>query len=164
MVAGKTTFAREFLPNEAQCTQSVNADLIAAGLSPYAPETADVAAGRAMLRRLDELAFQGMDFAIETTLSGKWLLPRIRGWRNLGYSVELYYLRLDRPEIALRRIAQRVADGGHDVPESTVRRRFSRSLVLLESFKSEVDCWVVYNNSELEPSLIGSGTNETDKT
>ena len=70
---GKTTFARAFLPKEG-VIQFVNADLIAAGISPFAPETADVAAGRVMLRRLDELAALGQGFALETTLSGKWLI------------------------------------------------------------------------------------------
>ena len=155
--AGKTTFAREFLPNEGACTQFVNADLIAAGLSPFAPETADVAAGRAMLRRLDELVSQRSDFAVETTLSGTWLLRRITHWKECGYTTILYYLQIDTPEIALQRIAQRVLDGGHDVPEGIVRRRFGRSRAKLESFKRCVDLWIVYNNSDHEPELVGSG-------
>jgi len=118
--AGKTTFAREFLLKEAECTQFVNADLIAAGLSPFAPQTAELAAGRAMLSRLDELGSRNFDFAIETRLSGNWLLSRIRGWRDLGYTVELFYLRLDSPEIAFARVGQRVTEGGHDVPESVL--------------------------------------------
>lgn len=128
-------------------------DLIAAGLSPFAPETADVAAGRAMLRRLDELVSQREDFALETTLSGNWLYHRIREWQDLGYTVELYFIQLDTPEIALLRIAHQVKNGGHDVAESTVRRRFARGITTLEKFKEAVNRWAIYNNSGEEPVL-----------
>jgi predicted ABC-type ATPase len=158
--AGKTTFAREYLPNEGACKQFVNADLIAAGLSPFAPDTADAAAGRAMLRRLDELAARSTDFALETTLSGTWLLPRIRRWRGLGYSVDLYYLQLDCVELALRRVSQRVREGGHDIPEETVRRRFLRSRKLLDVYKREVDHWIVFDNSGSDVVLLDVGEND----
>lgn len=155
--AGKTTFAKEFLPNEAACVQFVNADLIAAGLSPFAPETADIAAGRAMLRRLDELVSLREDFALETTLSGKWLLHRVLQWRGVGYKVELYYLRLDSPEIALSRIANRVKSGGHNVPEPTVRRRYARGAQMLDQYKEAANQWMIYNNSDSKPTLESLG-------
>jgi predicted ABC-type ATPase len=159
--AGKTTFSREFLTHEAACKQFINADLIAAGISPYAPETADVTAGRVTLARFDELSAQGADLAIETTLSGRWLLDRVRRVRADGYRVELFYLRIETPEIAIRRVAQRVSEGGHFIPENVVRRRFSRSLELLESYKNEVDYWNVYNNTGLEPVFEASGVRDT---
>ena len=155
--AGKTTFAKEFLPNEAACVQFVNADLIAAGLSPFAPETADIAAGRAMLRRLDELVSLREDFALETTLSGKWLLHRVRQWWGVGYKVELYYLRLDSPEIALSRIANRVKSGGHNVPEPIVRRRYVRGAQMLDQYKEAANQWMIYNNSDSKPTLESLG-------
>ena len=158
--AGKTTFAREYLPNEAGCVQFVNADLIAAGLSPFAPATADVAAGRAMIRRIDDLVSQGADFALESTLSGTWLVDRIKQWREVGYFVELYYLRLDSPETALRRVRQRVMEGGHDVPEQTVRRRYNRGLNLLEQvYKASADRWIVYDNSGSVPVVLSEALN-----
>lgn len=115
--AGKTTFAREFLPNEADCPQFVNADLIAAGVSPFLPASADVTAGRIMLRRLDELTTERIGFAIETTHSGHWLANHIRQWKEEGYTVEIYYLRLPTPEMAITRIAKRVSEGGHHIPD-----------------------------------------------
>lgn len=145
--AGKTTFAREFLPNEARTIQFVNADLIAAGISPFDPASADVTAGRTMIRRLDDLAEEGLDFALETTLSGMWLKPHILNWRERGYVVKLHYLRLSRVELSLERVKNRVAKGGHNIPEDVIRRRFDRSLRLLEStYKNLVDDWFVYDN------------------
>ncbi len=155
--AGKTTFAKEFLPKEAGVIQFVNADLIAAGLSPFDPQSANVAAGRAMLNRLSQLAAEGKDFAVETTLSGRWLANQIPVWRSRGYSVRLYYLRLPSIEVSLERIHQRVKNGGHDVPEDIVRRRFGRSLYLLESrYKDLVDDWSVWDNRGERPTLVDS--------
>ena len=155
--AGKTTFARQFLPNEAKTIQFVNADLIAAGISPFDPASADVAAGKAMLRRLDDLAREGLDFALETTLSGLWLRDHILNWQSKGYSVELYYLRLSSAEISLERIRKRVSNGGHNIPEDVARRRFGRSLDLLDRvYKNAVDEWFVYD-CDGEPVFVATG-------
>jgi predicted ABC-type ATPase len=157
---GKTTFAKEFLPNEAQTFQFVNADLIAAGISPFAPASADLTAGRVMLKRLDDLAEERMDFALETTLSGSWLKSHLIDWRSKGYSVELHYLRPSYVEISLARIRKRVQQGGHNIPEEIARRRFSRSMQLLEStYKNLADFWFVYNNDGDRAALIDSGGN-----
>lgn len=156
--AGKTTFAREFLPNEGEIAQFVNVDLIAAGLSPFAPHTAEIAAGRAMMQRLEDLLDQGTEFALETTLSGKWLEKHIYQWQDRGYTVELYYLRLDNEDLAVERVRQRVREGGHRVQEDVIRRRFHRSLALLESkYKAIVDLWMVYDNSGTTPTLLSDG-------
>jgi len=156
--AGKTTFAREFLPLEANCVQFVNADLIAAGISPFAPDTAELAAGRASLARMKELAAEGSDFAIETTLSGNWLKKHIAHWQSLGYVVELYYLRLDSPDHAVERVRKRVALGGHSIPEDVIRRRFIRSLNLFErQYKDLVDFWIEYDNGGREPNALKHG-------
>jgi predicted ABC-type ATPase len=158
--AGKTTFAREFLPHEAACRQFVNADLIAYGISPLAPETAEVSAGRAMIRRLDELTQAGEDLALETTLSGRWLHKRILDWKANGYFVDLRYLSLETADLAVMRVRQRVSQGGHGIPEITIRRRFYRSLVLLEkTYKASVHRWFVYDNSETVPVLKSFGEN-----
>jgi predicted ABC-type ATPase len=130
--AGKTTFAREFLPREADCPAFVNADLIAAGISPFQPEAAAYRAGRLMLEEIDRLAARGASFAFESTLSGRTYAKRIRRWRSCGYDVELYFLRLPNPDFAVSRVKQRIANGGHAVPEDTIRRRFTLGLENLE--------------------------------
>lgn len=146
---GKTTFAKEFLPNEAGTLQFVNADMIAAGISPFAPDTAAVSAGRVMIKRLEDLSAEGVDFAIETTLSGTWLKDHIVQWRQLGYFVEMHYLRASDVGLTLRRIHQRVQNGGHNIPEQVAIRRFTRSQRLFESlYKNLVDEWIVYNCGE----------------
>jgi len=113
--AGKTAFAREFLPNEARCPVFVNADLIAAGLSPFGAGSVAVQAGRLMARQIHEHVRVGASFAFETTLSGRGYTRRIPRWRERGYRVKLFFLRLPSPEAAIARVAQRVAEGGHGV-------------------------------------------------
>lgn len=153
--AGKTTFARSFLPEEAQCRRFINADLIAAGLSPFAPEAAAVKAGRLMLSEIDEAVTQGESFAFETTLSGLGYRQRIRDWRAQGYRVSLFFLRLADVETAISRVALRVRQGGHDIPEDVIRRRFAAGLRNFETiYKPEVDSWALYDNSGDEPTLI----------
>jgi predicted ABC-type ATPase len=155
--AGKTTFARNFLPNEAATVQFVNADLIAAGISPFDPASAAFAAGRVMLRRLSELVHERKDFALETTLSGNWLRDQILEWRTYGYEIELYYLRLSSVEISLERIRTRVLRGGHNIPENVARRRFQRSRTLFETvYKGLVDEWFLYDNDGDEPLPVSS--------
>jgi predicted ABC-type ATPase len=122
--AGKTTFAREFLPQEAGCPVFVNADLIAAGLSPFAPERAAMQAGRLTLAAIAQHVAKRESFAFETTFSGKAYATQIPVWRQLGYRVELFFLSLPTADIAVERVAQRVRQGGHDIPEATIRRRF----------------------------------------
>ena len=124
--AGKTTFARQFLPKDAGVVNFVNADLIAAGLSPLRPESALIAAGRLLLREIDRLAEARENFAFETTLSGLGYVGRIKRWRRAGYRVELVFLRLSSANLACRRVASRTRTGGHDVPEADIRRRFDR--------------------------------------
>ena len=110
--AGKTTFAREFLPREGGCPRFINADLIAAGLSPFAPERAAVRAGRIMLEEIVRAAAGGSSFAFETTLSGLAYVRRIEQWRRDGYTIKLVFLKLSSVEEALARVAMRVRQGG----------------------------------------------------
>jgi predicted ABC-type ATPase len=159
--AGKTTFARTFLPEEAQCPRFINADLIAAGLSPFAPEAAAVKAGRLMLAEIDDAVARGESFAFETTLAGIGYRKRIRQWRGLGYHVGLFFLRLPDPETAIARVAARVRQGGHDIPEAVIRRRFAAGLTNLERhYKAQVDIWTVYDNSGEEPRPVDWGENK----
>jgi len=153
--AGKTTFAREFLPNEAACPVFVNADLIAAGLSPFAPELAALQAGRLMLQAIAQHVDRRESFAFETTLSGRAYARQIPQWRRAGYFVELFFLSLPHAGMAVQRVAERVRQGGHHIPEATIHRRFAAGLVLLRTvYQPLVDQWSVYDNSGDEPQLI----------
>jgi predicted ABC-type ATPase len=138
--AGKTTFAREFLPNEGDCPVFVNADLIAAGISPFQPEAAAFRAGRLMLREIANHAALGTSFAFETTLSGVTYSRMIDGWRGNGYTVKLIFLSLGSVDEAIARVATRVRQGGHNVPEDTIRRRFDAGRLNFHSvYRSRVD-------------------------
>lgn len=153
--AGKTTFAREFLPNEAGCPIFVNADLIAAGLAPFAPETAAIRAGRLMLEEMARHFAAQESFAFETTLSGRGYLRLIEQWQRTGYRVKLIFLQLASPEEAIARVAQRVAQGGHHVPENVIRRRFAAGLTNFQNlYAPKVDAWVLYDNADTQPELL----------
>jgi len=156
--AGKTTFAEEFLPKEANCPIFINADLIAAGLAPFDPDRAAFKAGRLMLAEIDEHARRGDSFAFETTLSGRGYARLIPAWRADDYAVKLFFLRLASPELGIARVRQRVREGGHDVPESTIRRRFVAGLRnLKEIYQPIVSEWAIYENSGPSPVLLEEG-------
>lgn len=156
--AGKTTFAREFLPVEADCGVFINADLIAAGLSPFAPERAAIQAGRLMLATMAQHVRRGESFAFETTLAGRGYAQQIPVWRQSGYVVKLFFLSLPSAEMAIERVAQRVRAGGHDIPSSTIRRRWRAGRRLLEAtYKELVDHWVLYDNAGEAPLLLDWG-------
>jgi predicted ABC-type ATPase len=159
--AGKTTFAREFLPAEAGLPLFVNADLIAAGLSPFDPDAAAIRAGRLMLEQIDAHARAGRSFAFETTLAGHTYLRRIDRWQAAGYLVELVFLSLPSAEDAIKRVATRVRQGGHDIPADVIRRRFAAGMRnFLELYRQRVDFWVWYDNSGTGPALLGKGHNQ----
>jgi predicted ABC-type ATPase len=153
--AGKTTFATEFLPSFVNCREFVNADLIAAGLSPFAPESQALRAGRLVLTRIQELAAAGADFGFETTLSGRTYAPILKGLRDRGYRLHLFFLWLPSAELAVARVANRVRQGGHHVPEPAIRRRFEAGLRNLGNiYACLVDHWRIYDASRLPPSLV----------
>jgi predicted ABC-type ATPase len=159
--AGKTTFARSFLPEEAQCPRFINADLIAAGLAPFAPETAALKAGRLMLEEIADCVRKGENFAFETTLAGLSYLGKIRQWRAQGYHVSLFFLSLPDADAAVARVAERVRQGGHHIPEDVIRRRFAGGLRNLErSYKSAVDAWARYDSVGESPTLLDWGENQ----
>lgn len=153
--AGKTTFAREFLPNEAGCPVFINADLIAAGLAPFSPESAAIPAARLMLQELARHFAARSSFAFETTLSGRTYLRLIDAWQTAGYRVKLIFLRLDSPEEAIARVAQCVRQGGHDIPEAVIRRRYHAGQENFHRhYAPRVDAWMLYDNSGLTPTLL----------
>lgn len=156
--AGKTTFAKEYLPNEAGCPDFINADLIAAGLSPFRPEAAAVHAGRLMLQEIKSRVKQRKSFAFETTLSGRSYAHKIPQWQALGYHVKLIFLNLPSANMAVARVAARVAQGGHNVPEAVIRRRFSSGLRNFDNtYMKIVDAWILYDNSGSIPLLLDWG-------
>jgi predicted ABC-type ATPase len=162
--AGKTTFATEFLPNEAECQRFVNADLIAAGLSPFAPETAAIRAGRLMIEQINDFVLQRVSFAFETTLSGKSYATHIKKWQGQDYQVKLFFLRLPDADFAIHRVQQRVSLGGHDIPEKTIRRRFAKGLTNFQTlYRPLVDEWALYDNSGSIPILLDEGKNNASK-
>lgn len=126
--AGKTTFAKEFLPDFVHCREFLNADLIAAGLSPFAPETQNVRAGRLLLTRMREL-IEGRDsFGFETTLSGRGYVRLFKRLKVNEYRIVLFFLWLPSADMAVSRVTARVRQGGHSVPETVVRRRYVSGL------------------------------------
>jgi predicted ABC-type ATPase len=156
--AGKTTFAQEFLPHDVGIMHFVNADLIASGLSPLRPELAAIAAGRLFLVELNRLASLRVDFAFETTLSGLGYLKHLRRWKSAGYNIQIIFLYLSSPRLALRRIAARVKQGGHNVPRADVMRRFARGWHNFQTaYRPLADTWAVYDNSGTTPRLLEEG-------
>jgi predicted ABC-type ATPase len=153
--AGKTTFALAYLPQIAQCRRFINADLIAAGLSPLAPDRELLAASRLFLNEIQTCIRQRENFAFETTLSGRSYLKLIRRLRSEGWRVELIYLALPSVEVSRQRVAERVSHGGHNIPTADINRRFPRSLAnLLDVFSAEVDrCQCFMNNNQM-PELV----------
>jgi predicted ABC-type ATPase len=153
--SGKTTFVRKFLPRYVRVLNFVNADLIAAGLSPFAPEQAALRAGRLMLEELRRLAGQRADFAFETTLSGRTYEPMLRAFRQQGYTIYLHFLWLPAVEMNVERVANRVREGGHNVPEADVRRRYRRGIAnFLQVYRQLANSWTLFDNSSQFPREI----------
>jgi predicted ABC-type ATPase len=156
--AGKTTFAREYLPQELGITAFINADLIAAGLSPFAPELAARRAGRLMLDEIDRCAEERISFALETTLSGKAYAHRISYWQTLGYSVKLVFLQLRSVDQAIARVQLRVRQGGHSIPPEVIARRFDAGLRNFAGLYSPlVNEWQRIDNGGPTPRLLSEG-------
>ncbi len=153
--AGKSTFARLFLPEYADCREFVNADLIAAGLSPFNPEGRAIQAGRLMLERVEALAGTRVDFGFETTLAGRGYASLLKRLKDSGYRIHVFFLWLPSVDMALARVQDRVLAGGHAVPEEVVRRRFSRGLAnLFRLYAPLLDSWLVFDNAEEQPRIV----------
>ncbi len=153
--AGKTTFANRFLPHYARCLDFINPDMIARGLSPFAPELARIEAGRVMLMKINQMAARRRSFAIETTLAGRYYLQMFRCFKARSYSIHLYYLWLPSVNLAIRRVADRVRQGGHNIPEADIRRRFTNSVRnLLHLYRPLFDSLHFFDNSGNVPRLV----------
>ncbi|MBD2298106.1 zeta toxin family protein [Nostoc sp. FACHB-87] len=153
--SGKTTVAMSLLPNFLDCFEYVNADSIAAGLSPLNPDSMAIEAGKLMITRLQTLSNSGSDFAFETTLSARTFVPFINECKNKGYTVNLIYFWLRSVDLAIERVAQRVTSGGHSIPEEVIRRRYERGKKnLISLYLPLCDRWIIYDNSSNETKLV----------
>lgn len=153
--AGKTTASLTILPEILDCREFVNADNIAAGISPFNVEAVAIEAGRIMLQRIDELLAHGADFAIETTLATRSYVTLVHKAKEAGYKVTLIYIWLNSPALALKRVAKRVKNGGHNIPDDVVHRRYYRGIKnLFELFLNICDAWVIADNSLDELQFI----------
>ncbi|MEN9610921.1 MAG: hypothetical protein RLZZ628_1735 [Bacteroidota bacterium] len=153
--AGKTTAAYNILPQILNCKEFVNADEIAKGISPFQPEKVALQAGKIMLRRIEELIQQGEDFAFETTLSTKSYQQTILKVQNEGYSVSLLFFWLKNVELAKQRVAFRVFEGGHNIPEAVIERRYHRGLHnLFEIYMPICDNVMLFDNSNKKPIFV----------
>ena len=153
--AGKTTYVRDFLQQEMRCMEFVNADLIAAGLSPFAADRAAFEAGRIMLKRLRELGERQENFSFETTLSGRTYAPLLKLWRAAGYRIRIDFLWIPDLNITRRRVKQRVRKGGHNIPDEVQLRRFNLGIPhLAELYRPLCDYWRLYDNTGNQPHLV----------
>jgi predicted ABC-type ATPase len=153
--AGKTTCAMSLLPEILKCREYVNADAIAAGISPFKPEQTAIQAGRLMLERIHYLSNRGEDFAFETTMASKTFVPLLKKCKNKGYSITLIYLWLASPELAIKRVALRVAGGGHGIPVEVIRRRYKNGVSnFFRLYLPVCDSWGIYDNSSDHPIAV----------
>jgi predicted ABC-type ATPase len=163
--AGKTTASFTILPEMLNCKEFVNADNIAAGLSPFNPESVAIEAGRLMLSRIHELMKAGVDFAFETTLATRSYVSLVKVAQQAGYKVKLLFIWLDSPETAIERVADRVAEGGHDIPRDIIERRYFRGIFNLISLYIPVcDSWIVVNNRDVVPEVVAKGSHSGENT
>ncbi|NEQ85554.1 MAG: Zeta toxin family protein [Moorea sp. SIO2I5] len=158
--SGKTTFALNTFPNISN-VEFINADIIAAQLNPSNPDVVAIQASRIMLQRLKTLAQQKLSFAFETTLAARSFAPFLRECQAQGYQINLIYVWLNTVELAITRVALRVASGGHNIPEDVIRRRYDRGIKnFLEIYSKIADCWQVYDNSS-KNQLIAFSNNRS---
>ena len=162
--AGKTTFAMKFLPIVANCKHFINADLIAAGLSPFSPEAELIAASRLFLKEMKLCVHRRVNFAFETTLAGRGYLRLIDELQAEGWQVNLIYLSLNNVALSKQRVAERVAHGGHNIPVKDIERRFPRSLHnLLYNYSTLCNMTQCFENSASAPVLIFEQQKENRK-
>lgn len=156
--AGKTTASYSVLPNILNCKEFVNADEIARGLSPFNPDGMAIEAGELMLKRIDELLQKEESFSIETTLSTRSYFKLVETAHQKGYEVTLLFLWLKSPEQAIRRVAKRVENGGHDIPKDTIIRRYWTGLNnLFDIYMPIVDTWILVDNSKTPRTIVATG-------
>lgn len=160
--AGKTTASYTVLPEILQCKEFVNADEIARGLSPFNPESMAIEAGKLMLKRINELLHACESFSIETTLSTRSYAKLIKQARAKGYKISLIYFWLNSPELAINRVAQRVKNGGHNIPREVIIRRYAAGINnLFRIYMPLVDYWLLADNSTTPRIIVAEGGRES---
>ena len=156
--AGKTTASFTILPEMLGCKEFVNADEIARGLSPFQPESVSFQAGRIMIERIEELIALEVDFGFETTLTTLSYVNTIKFAKEKGYTITLIYFWLDNVNLAIERVKLRVSEGGHDIPEEVIKRRYFRGMTnLTAKFINICDYWIVINNSGRPFNFVAEG-------
>ena len=156
--AGKTTASYTILPEMLKCKEFVNADEIAKGLSPFQPEKVAIEAGRIMLKRIQELLNSQSDFAFETTLATKSYVNTIKEAQSKGYYVTLIYFWLSSHELAIERVKERVINGGHNIPEDIIKRRYTNGLRNFSKlYMQHSDFWMLIDNSNPPSNVIAEG-------
>lgn len=162
--AGKTTASYTILPEMLHCEEFVNVDEIAKGLSPFNPDKAAIEAGRLMLLKMQKLIEQRKDFAFETTLSPRSYVNLVRKAREAGYHVTLLYFWLNSTDLAIERVKSRVKEGGHDIAEHVIKRRYYTGLAnLFQRYIPICDYWMIMDNSKLKAELIAEGFFQNDR-
>ncbi|MBI4845758.1 MAG: zeta toxin family protein [Candidatus Omnitrophica bacterium] len=158
--SGKTTFARTFLPEYAQCDRFINADLIALGLSPFSPQQVAIKSGKLVLEQIKEYLENGVDFGFETTMSGVTYLKYFNMLKAKGYKIHIFFLWIPSSQLAIARVKDRVAQGGHNVPIADIKRRFERSMEkFFKQYRVLADKWILFNNAEVKPKIIAKKQN-----
>lgn len=161
--AGKTTASYTVLPEILECREFVNADEIARGLSPFNAESVAIEAGKLMLLRIEELLKEDVTFAIETTLATRSYVNLVKRAQRQGYRVNLLYFWLSSPELAMKRVAERVNKGGHDIPEEIIRRRYTAGINnLFKLFLPVVDYWAIFDNSATPRRIVATGGRKSE--
>lgn len=160
--AGKTTASYSMLPEMLECSEFVNSDEFAKGLSPFNPEKASIQASRYMLMKIRYLLQRRLDFAVETTLATRTLLKTVRMAQDAGYSVTLLYFWLNSPELAVERVRARVEAGGHNIPEETIRRRYVVGIDYFFHYYAPVcERWILADNSQIPFRVIAEGSKDS---
>lgn len=156
--AGKTTASYTVLPEILNCKEFVNADEIARGLSPFNPSSVAIEAGKLMLQRIEELLKRNETFSIETTLATRSYVNLVKQAQEQGYSIRLLFFWLSTPELAVKRVAERVSKGGHDIPQDIIRRRYVAGINnLFKLFMPIVNYWAIFDNSETPRKKVAIG-------
>lgn len=161
--AGKTTASYTVLPEILDCREFVNADEIARGLSPFNPASVAIEAGKLMLQRIEDLLAKDETFSIETTLATRSYVNLVKRAQEKAYRVCLLFFWLNSPELAMKRVAERVSKGGHDIPKDTIKRRYAAGINnLFKLFMPIVDYWAIFDNSETPRKNIAVGGKSSD--
>jgi predicted ABC-type ATPase len=157
--AGKTTASYSLLPEMLDCSEFVNSDEFAKSLSPFKPENASIQASRYMLMKIRYLLNKQRDFAVETTLATRTLLKTAKMAQKAGYTVTLLYFWLNSPELAIERVKARVATGGHNIPEETIRRRYQVGIDYFFRYYAPIcERWILADNSQIPFRVIAEGS------